>query len=75
MSDKIVHSVGNGKISDPDDIHNEIIEFVPKATNSVLYCLLSLVAHNKAYTPPDRCHSTTCLLHKIVTPHSSTNTA
>jgi hypothetical protein len=61
--DKTLNSLGTGKAPGPDGVPNEIIKFLPLATRSVLFSLLSLLAH-KAYTPPDWCHSTTCLLHK-----------
>jgi hypothetical protein len=50
-----------GKASGPDGIPNEIIKFLPPATRSALFSLLSLLA-NKSYTPLEWCHSTTCLL-------------
>jgi hypothetical protein len=61
--DKTIHSLGTGKAPRPDGIPNEIIKFLPPATRSVLFSLLSLLAH-KSYTPLEWCHSTTCLLHK-----------
>jgi hypothetical protein len=69
--DKTVNSLGNGKTPGPYGIPNEIIKFLPQATLSALFSLLSLLAH-KAYTPPEWCHNTTCLLHKKVTRPSST---
>jgi hypothetical protein len=59
--DKTIYSLGTGKAPGPDGIPNEIIKFLPLATRSALFSLLSLVAH-KANTPPEWCHSTTCLL-------------
>jgi hypothetical protein len=61
--DKIINSLGTGKALSPDGIPNEIIKFLPPATGSALFSLLSLLAH-KSYTPHEWCHSTTCLLHK-----------
>jgi hypothetical protein len=60
---KTINSLGTSKAPGPDGIPIEIIKFLPLATRSALFSLLSLLAH-KAYTPPDWCHSTTCLLHK-----------
>jgi hypothetical protein len=67
---KTINSLGTGKALGPDGIPNEIIKFLPPATRFALFSLLSLLAH-KAYTPPEWCHSTTCLLHKKVTLLSS----
>jgi hypothetical protein len=62
--DKTINSIGTGnKAPGPDGIPNESIKVLPPATHSALFSLLSLLAH-KAYTPPEWCHSTTCLLHK-----------
>jgi hypothetical protein len=61
--DKTIHSLGTGKAPGPDGIPNEIIKFLPPETRSALFSLLCLLAH-KSYTPPEWCHSTTCLLHK-----------
>jgi hypothetical protein len=61
--DKTVNSLGTCKAPGPYGIPNEIIKFLPKATRSALFSPLSLLAH-KAYTPPECCHNTTCLLHK-----------
>jgi hypothetical protein len=61
--DKPLNSLGTGKAPGPDGIPNEIIKFLPPVTRSALFSLLSLLAH-KSYTPPEWCHSTTCLLHK-----------
>jgi hypothetical protein len=61
--DKTIHSLGTGKAPGPDGIPNEIIKFLPPATRSALFSLLSLLAHT-SYTPLEWCHSTTCLLHK-----------
>jgi hypothetical protein len=61
--DKTITSLGTGKAPGPDGSPNEIIKFLPLATRSALFSLLSLLAHN-TYTPPEWCHSTTCLLHK-----------
>jgi hypothetical protein len=61
--DKTIISLGTGKALGPDGIPNEIIRFLPPATRSALFSLLSLLAH-KSYTPPEWCHNTTCLLHK-----------
>jgi hypothetical protein len=61
--DKTIDSLGTGKAPGPDGIPNEIIKFLPPATRSAVFSLLSLLAH-KFYTPPKWCHSTTCLLYK-----------
>jgi hypothetical protein len=61
--DKTINSLGTCKATGPDGIPNEIIEFLPLASRSALFSLLSLLAH-KAYTRPEWCHITTCLLHK-----------
>ena len=66
--DKTLNSLGTGRAPGSDGIPNEIIKFLPPATRSALFSLLSLLAH-KSYTPPEWCHSTTCLL------PSSTTTA
>ena len=50
--DKTLNSLGTGKAPGPDGIPNEIITFLPPATRSALFSLLSLLAH-KSYTPPD----------------------
>jgi hypothetical protein len=71
---KTIHSLGTGKAPALDGIPNEIIKFLPLATRSALFSLLSLLAH-KAYTPHEWCHNTICLLHKKVTRPSSTATA
>jgi hypothetical protein len=63
FDNKTINSLGTGKAPGPDGIPNEIIKFLPPATRSALFSLLSLVAH-KAYTPHEWCHSTTCLLHE-----------
>jgi hypothetical protein len=60
--DKTVNSLGIGTAPGPDGIPHEIIKFLPTATRFALFSLLSLLAH-KAYTPPELCHITTCLLH------------
>jgi hypothetical protein len=60
---KTINSLGTGKAPGPDVIPNEIIKFLPLETRSALFSLLSLLDH-KAFTPPEWCHSTTCLLHK-----------
>jgi hypothetical protein len=65
--DKTIKSLGTGKAPGPDGIPNEIIKFLPLATRSALFSLLSLLAH-KAYNSPEWRHSTTCLLHKIGDP-------
>jgi hypothetical protein len=66
--DKTINSLGTGKAPGPDDIPNEVIKFLPPAaTHSALFSLPPLFAH-KTYTPPEWCHSTTCLLHKKVDP-------
>jgi hypothetical protein len=59
---KTINSLGTGKAPGPDGIPNEIIRFLPLATRSALFSILSLLAHS-AYTPPEWYHSTTCLLH------------
>jgi hypothetical protein len=51
LFDKTVNSLGIGKAPCPSGIPNEIINFLPNATRSALFSLLSLLAHN-AYTPP-----------------------
>jgi hypothetical protein len=61
--DKTINSLGTGKAPGHDGIPNEIIKFLPPATRSALFSLISLLAH-KSYTPPEWCHSSTCLLHK-----------
>ena len=61
--DKTLNSLGTGKAPGPDGIPNEIIKFLPPATRSALFSLLSLLAR-KSYTPHEWCNSTTCLLHK-----------
>jgi hypothetical protein len=61
--DKMINSLGTCKAPCPEGIPNKIIKFLPLATRFALVSLLSLLAH-KAYTPPEWCHSTTCLLHK-----------
>jgi hypothetical protein len=61
-SDKTINSLGTGKAPGPYGIPNEIMKFLPLETRSALFSLLSLLAH-KAYTPPEWCHITTCLLH------------
>jgi hypothetical protein len=63
--DETVHSLGTGKAPGPDGIPSEIKKFILQAIAIfvALYSLLSILVH-KAYTPPHRCHSTTCLLHK-----------
>jgi hypothetical protein len=61
--DKIIHSLGTGKAPGPDGIPNEIIKLLPPETRFALFPLFSLLAH-KSYTPPEWCHSTTCLVHK-----------
>jgi hypothetical protein len=61
--DKTIDSLGTDKAPGPDGIPNEIVKFLPPATHSALFSLLSLFAY-KSYTPPEWCHSTTCLLHK-----------
>jgi hypothetical protein len=62
--DKTLNSLGTGKAPGPDGISNEIIiKFLPPATRSALFSLPSLLVHT-SYTPPEWCHSTTCLLHK-----------
>jgi hypothetical protein len=61
--DKTIKSLGTGKAPGPDGIPNEIIKVLPLAIRSALFSLLSLLAH-KAYTPLERCHNTTYLLHK-----------
>jgi hypothetical protein len=61
--DKSINSLGTGKAPGPDGIPNEIINFLPPATRSALFSLLTLLAH-KAFTPLEWCHSTTCLRHK-----------
>jgi hypothetical protein len=58
--DKTINSLGIGKAPGLDGIPNEIIKFLPPATRSALFSLLSFLAH-KAYTPPKWCHSTTFL--------------
>jgi hypothetical protein len=60
---KTLHSLGTGKARGPNGIPNEIIKFLPPATRSALFSLLSILAH-KSYTPLEWCHSTTCLFHK-----------
>jgi hypothetical protein len=72
--DKTVNSLGTGKAPGQNGIPNEIIKFLPNATRSAFFSMLCLLTH-KAYTPPEWCHSTTCLLHQKVTRLSSTNTA
>jgi hypothetical protein len=59
--DKTINSLGTGKAPGPDGIPKEIIKFLPLATRSALFSLLSLLAHN-GNTPPEWCHSTACLL-------------
>jgi hypothetical protein len=61
--DQTINSLGTGKAPGPDGIPNEVIRFIPLATRSALFSLLSLLAHT-AYTPPEWCHNTSCLLHK-----------
>jgi hypothetical protein len=61
--DKTLNSLDTGKAPCPDGIPNEIIKFLPPATRSALFPLLSLLAHT-SYTPPEWFHNTTCLLHK-----------
>jgi hypothetical protein len=61
--DKTLNSLGTGKAPGPDGFPKEIIKFLPPATRSALFSLLSLLAH-KSYTPPEWCHSTTCMLQK-----------
>jgi hypothetical protein len=61
--DKTLNSLGTGKAPGRYGIPNEIIKFLPPATRSALFSLLSLLAHT-SYTPPEWCHNTTCLLHK-----------
>jgi hypothetical protein len=61
--DTTVNSLGTGKATCPDGIPNEIIKFLPPATRSALFSLLSLLALTPD-TPPEWCHSTTSLLHK-----------
>jgi hypothetical protein len=65
--DKTINSLGTRKPPGLDGIPNEVIKFLPLATRSALFFLLSLLAH-KAYTPTGWCHNTTCLLHKIGDP-------
>jgi hypothetical protein len=65
--DETLNSLGTGKAPGPDGIPNETIKFLPPATRSALFSLLSLLAQN-SYTPHEWCHSTTCLLHKIGDP-------
>jgi hypothetical protein len=48
--DETIISLGTCKAPGPDGIPNEIIKFLPLATRSTLFSLLSLLAH-KAYTP------------------------
>jgi hypothetical protein len=64
---KTINSLGMGKAPGPDGIPNEIIKFLPPATRSAFFSLLSLLAH-KSYTPLEWCHITTCLLHKKCDP-------
>jgi hypothetical protein len=61
--DKTINSLGTGKAPGPDGIPNEIIKFLPPATRSALFALLSVLAH-KSYTPREWWHITTCLLHE-----------
>jgi hypothetical protein len=70
----MINSLGTGKAPCPDGIPNEIIKFLPLATRSALFFLLSLLANN-AYTTPEWCHSTTCSYIKKETQPSSTTTA
>jgi hypothetical protein len=60
--DKTVKSLNTGKAPGPYVISNEIIKFLPLATRSALFSLLSLLSH-KAYTLSEWCQNTTCLLH------------
>jgi hypothetical protein len=63
--DKTINSLGTGKPPGPNGIPNEIMKFLPQTPRSALFYLLSLLAHTRmTYTPPEWCHSTTCLLHK-----------
>jgi hypothetical protein len=48
--DKTINSLSTCKARCPDGIPNEIIKFLPLATRSALFSLLSFLAH-KAYTP------------------------
>jgi hypothetical protein len=50
--DKTINSLGTGNAPGLNGIPNEIIYFLPNATRSALFSLLSLLAH-KAYTPPE----------------------
>jgi hypothetical protein len=61
--DKTINSLGISEAPGPDCIPNEIIKFLPSATRSALFSLLSLLAHT-SYTPPKWCHNTACLLYK-----------
>jgi hypothetical protein len=55
--------LGTRKAPGPNGIPNEVVKFLALATRSALYYLLFLLAH-KAYTPPEWCRNTTCLLRK-----------
>jgi hypothetical protein len=61
--DKTINILGTAKAPGPDCIPNEIIKFLPPATRSALFSLLSLLAHT-SYTLPEWCHSIACLQHK-----------
>jgi hypothetical protein len=50
--DKTLNSLGTCNAPGPDGIPNEIIKFLPPATRSALFSLLSLLAHT-SYTPPE----------------------
>jgi hypothetical protein len=61
--DKTIDLLGTGKASGLDGIPNEIIKFLPLATRSALFSLLSL---NGATAPP------TYYIKKVIRPSSTT---